>query len=90
MTSREGGALRHNRLVVPAREGNVTDRDVDIAARILAEYREMPGLALTAAQTVRLCNVEPERCCRLLEHLVDEGRLRLSMGRYYVLASPLP
>lgn len=66
------------------------DMDVEIAARILAEYREMPGLALTAAQAVRLCDVDRDRCLDLLDRLVDRGLLRVSMGRYYVLARPLP
>jgi hypothetical protein len=41
-----------------------------LCALIRAEYREMPGLALTHEQAVRLCNAEPRACMRALNALV--------------------
>ncbi len=51
-------------------------RDEDtLQKRIQAEFREMPGLRLTVAQAARLFSVEPRRCERILDDLVDAGRL---------------
>lgn len=51
--------------------------------RIRAEYLEMPGLSLTAAQVQRLCGVERELCRQALDALVDEGVLRLRVAGAY-------
>ncbi len=40
--------------------------------RLRAEYLEMPGLRLTAAQVQRLCGVERNLCAAVLEALVGE------------------
>ncbi len=64
---------------VALREG----ADAKLAVRILSEYREMPGLCLTASQAARLWGLDLDRCLRLLQRLVAAGRLRcLPQGRY--------
>ena len=58
----------------------ITDR---LYERILAEYREMPGLQLTAAQAARLWGLDPAPCERILEMLVTARRLqRRADGRF--------
>lgn len=53
--------------------------------RILAEYREMPGLQLTLAQAARLWALDPGRCEEILRTLVDARRLRRTAdGRFCV------
>jgi hypothetical protein len=43
----------------------------DVIQRLRAEYLEMPGLRLTAAQVQRLCGIEPMMCQSVLDALVD-------------------
>ena len=51
--------------------------------RIVAEYREMPGLSLTAAQAGRLFGLASDQCVTVLQALVAQGRLRRREdGRY--------
>jgi hypothetical protein len=38
--------------------------------RLRAEYREMPGMRLTAAQVQRLCGIERAICQEVLDQLV--------------------
>jgi DNA-binding IclR family transcriptional regulator len=47
-----------------------------IAKRVLAEFEEMPGLALTRRQASRLFGLEPEVCRVVLDSLVDLAYLR--------------
>src|SRR5689334_8611990 len=55
----------------------------DGVARILAEYREMPGLRLTCEQVSRLCGVDLTACGHMLEALVSTNYLeRAQDGRY--------
>jgi hypothetical protein len=55
----------------------------DLLQRVRAEYLEMPGLLLTAAQVQRLCGIEPTMCQLVLNSLVTAKFLRLkSDGRY--------
>jgi hypothetical protein len=56
----------------------------DVLERIRAEYREMPGMALTRAQVERLCGVEVANCRLALELLVQSHFLSLSAGGMYV------
>jgi len=59
------------------------DCDASLANRILSEYREMPGLCLSASQAARLWGLDVDRCLRLLQGMVAAGRLRcLPQGRY--------
>lgn len=48
---------------------------VDYANLVRAEYSEMPGLSLSAAQVQRLWNLDPKSTSRLLTHLVRTGFL---------------
>jgi hypothetical protein len=43
----------------------------EVKARLRAEYMEMPGLWLTAAQVQRLCGIEAMVCALVLTSLVD-------------------
>ncbi len=58
--------------------------DRALSARLLAEFREMPGLRLTIAQAARLFGVNPSECERLLRRLVDAGVLRTDGGLFAV------
>jgi hypothetical protein len=57
--------------------------------RIRAEFKEMPGLKLTAAQATRLWQLEPNRSEELLNALVADGLLkRRADGAYLVSSDP--
>jgi hypothetical protein len=76
----------NRRVSVPNRcEGRVDVRrgpgDCELCPRIAAEFCEMPGLRLTAAQAARVFNVEVGRCTEVLDVLVGEGML-LSSGEW--------
>jgi hypothetical protein len=59
--------------------------------RIRAEYLEMPGLRLTAAQAGRLWGLEAPACNDLLEHLLGEQFLqRRPDGTYARLTDGIP
>lgn len=60
---------------------------VDSHERIVAQYREMPGLRLTASQAERLCGLESAECASSLQHLVQAGVLRQSPRGQYLLAA---
>ena len=54
-----------------------------VAARIRAEYVEMPGLALTVAQAARFWSLNPSALEQLFSILVDDGfLLRDKNGAY--------
>ena len=48
---------------------------MDVTERILAEYRDFPGLRLTTRQAARLWALEFTECERLLNQLVVDGDL---------------
>lgn len=59
--------------------------------RIKAEYIEMPGLRLTAAQAGRLWGLDEPACLDLLERLITERFLhRRADGTYSRLTDGLP
>lgn len=59
--------------------------------RAEAEYMEMPGLKLTAAQASRLWHLDATASASLLESMVDAGVLyRTKDGAYLLLAAPRP
>jgi hypothetical protein len=62
---------------------------LQLLARIRAEYREMPGLCLTAAQAARLWDLTPGVCAEVLQALVAEGAL-LRTREVYVAAATAP
>jgi hypothetical protein len=60
-----------------------------IRRRAEAEYREMPGLKLTAAQASRLWHLDPAASKWLLESMVAGGLLhRAKDGGYVLLSEP--
>jgi hypothetical protein len=60
-----------------------------LVTRIRGEYREMPGLRLTAAQACRLWQVDAATCEAVLQTLVAEGFLaRMANGMFMALPTP--
>lgn len=53
--------------------------------RVEGEYREMPGLKLTAAQAARLWNLGVGESTRVLDSLVQSGVLHRAKDGAYVL-----
>ena len=47
----------------------------DLAWRVDAEFREMPGMRLTFAQVKRLWNLSDDQCSRVLDYLTSTGLL---------------
>ena len=56
-----------------------------LQSRVLAEFREMPGLRLTLAQAARLFGIDSARCQRVLGVLVEHGVLATD-GRTFARA----
>ena len=53
------------------------------ARRILGEFQEMPGLALTITQATKLFGIPRDLSLSLLSRFVEEGLLRITIdGRY--------
>ena len=69
---------------------SVTAKDDSIDARlierVLGEYREMPGLALTIEQTRRLWGCDAVTCQRIVDVLVERHVLRWSRDRRLIRA----
>ena len=66
-----------------------SDNAIELA-RIQSEYREMPGLKLTAAQASRFWHLGPDDSKLLLERLVDAHVLWRTADGHYVLLSDYP
>jgi hypothetical protein len=62
----------------------------DAAELLRMEYLEMPGLALTAWQAQRLCNLSSELCDRALRDLLEAGFLRRTVDGRYMRPSASP
>jgi hypothetical protein len=60
-----------------------------ITERIRGEFREMPGLTLTAAQARRLWNLDAYTCGEVLAQLIDTGFLCHKADGAYGRASDL-
>ncbi len=59
----------------------------DRFSRIESEYREMPGLKLTAAQASRFWHLSPDESRVMLDRLVEARVLfRTADGHYVLLA----
>ena len=52
--------------------------------RVLAEFEEMPGMALTRRQAARLLGLEPETCAQVLDALLDAAYLHETRRGYIV------
>jgi hypothetical protein len=62
-----------------------------LVQRVLAEFREMPCLRLTAAQAQRLFGLRSDVSTRVIGDLVSKGQLRLGDdGRYAASEIPPP
>jgi hypothetical protein len=61
---------------------------VDIVARrVLAEFEEMPGMALTVRQASRLFGLEEAVCRTVLDALIDLAYLRETRAGVVTLGS---
>jgi hypothetical protein len=68
---------------VAAKADSIDARLVD---RVLGEYREMPGLALTIEQARRLWGCDAITCQRIVDVLVERQVLRWSRDRRLIRA----
>ena len=59
-----------------------------LTVRVRAEYREMPGLSLTAAQASRLWGIDHSVCEHVLRSLVADGALYHTPHGAYVATPP--
>lgn len=59
--------------------------DDAVRRRAEAEYREMPGLKLTAQQASRLWHLDPTASTTLLESMVEAGVLYRARDGGYLL-----
>ena len=67
---------------------NQASRDA-LERRIRAEFQEMPGMGLTAAQGARLFGMPREQFERIAAHLVAQGILRkIDADRYRIGSIP--
>lgn len=60
--------------------------DARLVERVLGEYREMPGLALTIEQARRLWGCDAVTCQRIVDVLVQRRVLRWSRDRHLIRA----
>ena len=60
--------------------------DARLIERVLGEYREMPGLALTIEQARRLWGCDAVTCQRIVDVLVERRVLRWSRDRHLIRA----
>ena len=56
----------------------------ELLQRIEGEYREMPGLSVTAPQAERLWGLDSATCSSLLMMLVQRGTLRRTASGTYI------
>jgi hypothetical protein len=59
-------------------------RRAALVTRILAEFDDMPGMALSLKQAGRFLGVDQAACARILATLTREGRLRRNADQQYV------
>ena len=60
--------------------------DARLIERVLGEYREMPGLALTVDQAQRLWGCDSVTCQRIVDVLVERHVLRWSRNNRLIRA----
>lgn len=60
--------------------------DAGMVDRVLGEYRQMPGLALTIEQARRLWGCDAVTCQRIVDVLVERHVLRWSRDRRLIRA----
>jgi hypothetical protein len=54
----------------------------EIVAKIVREYRDMPGLSLDLRQAAKLFSIGRAACDAVLSDLVRSGQLRVQNGQY--------
>ena len=65
--------------------------NVDVVARrVLAEFNEMPGLALTVSQASRLFGIDQDVCRVILDTLVDMAYLRQTSAGMIIRGERVP
>ena len=67
-----------------ARRTQTTAALHELLQRIEGEYREMPGLCVTAAQAARLWGLDRTTCSFVLLTLIERGVLKRSPNGNYV------
>lgn len=76
---------------MPLPEGFVERRNVErrdaLVRRILAEFEDMPGMALSLKQAGRFLGVDDKVCARILAGLMRDGALRRNASSLYVRAA---
>jgi len=61
-----------------------------VTRRVLAEFDEMPGLALTVSQASRLFGIDQDICRVVLDSLVDMAYLRQTNGGMIIRGERVP
>ena len=67
-------------------DANNDSIDARLVDRVLGEYREMPGLALTMEQARRLWGCDAVTCQRIVDALVERHVLRWSRDKRLIRA----
>jgi hypothetical protein len=71
----------------PASKTRLTSPTSALLRRIQNEYREMPGLALTEAQAMRLWAIDDKTCRAALTMLLQRGFLKRTRLGVYIRAA---
>lgn len=61
-------------------------RRAALVRRILSEFEDMPGMALSQQQAGRFLGIDDQACARILATLTREGYLRRNASLQYVRA----
>ena len=82
--------IRGRAVRMPLPEGFVERRNAArreaLVRRILAEFDDMPGMALSLKQAGRFLGVDDTACARILAGLTRDGALRRNAHSLYVRA----
>jgi hypothetical protein len=81
--------LARRLLQISSMEGERAMNVATVARRVLAEFREMPGMALTPRQASKLFGLEQEVCRLVLDMLVDAAYLRETIAGQITLGERL-
>jgi hypothetical protein len=65
-------------------DARTTTAILQLASRIQGEYREMPGLSLTADQAQRFWCLDQQTCATVLSLLIDHDVVRRTADGKYV------
>lgn len=65
-------------------------RRAALVRRILAEFDDMPGMALSLKQAGRFLGVDEKACARILGSLTRDGALRRNASLLYVRTDDRP